>query len=185
MRTPILLIIAISLAANGSLGVIAAIIDGGAKTLGGLRDGASIGIGALPVVFVTLIDHRPLLTAPTIVFASWGIAALVTLGPAASDEMGRAVVCVSITMGCIVTSLLVARDREKNPLFACTNCGYDLFGITGPKCPECGTRWSATHQPRGIEDRFPWNLGDLACLTVGITASGILWSGGLCCLAHL
>lgn len=38
---------------------------------------------------------------------------------------------------------LCTRGRRRRKLGLCVQCGYSLQGLTGPKCPECGTEFTA------------------------------------------
>lgn len=40
------------------------------------------------------------------------------------------------------------RNREQTTSTNCTNCGYDLHGISSNRCPECGTMSRPQHDPR-------------------------------------
>ena len=74
--------------------------------------------------------------------------------------------------GLIVVLLALFRDRSRGRP-RCPKCWYDMAGVTGLKCPECGREARSTK--RLHKTRRRWRratLGALMLLLAGVTAVG-------------
>lgn len=62
---------------------------------------------------------------------------------------------------------LLAEFRGRGGRSECEKCGYDLRGLTGPRCPECGhpfhkpAAWTCANCGEEIEEQFTacWKCG--------------------------
>lgn len=66
--------------------------------------------------------------------------------------------------------------------FCCRKCGYELEGLTVPRCPECGTGFDPAERQRILERvgkpipraRYRWVLALLVLLLLGTLVANIL-----------
>jgi len=58
------------------------------------------------------------------------------------------------------------RLRDRNPETArrCSNCGYNLFGLSTPRCPECGTPFDPNASPIDDWASDPRNVEDVRAI---------------------
>jgi ribosomal protein L37E len=47
--------------------------------------------------------------------------------------------------------LLIARLNQAQEDGHCIQCGYNLFGLTEPRCPECGTPFPSRQEARSAD----------------------------------
>jgi hypothetical protein len=102
--------------------------------------------------------------------------------------LGRLVFYTSMAVSFIVIFYLCERifllDRRA---FTCKECGYDLHGLTEPRCPECGHAFDPAERQRILEriesppprTRYRWiALLVVVFLTLTVVAGLVAWRRG-------
>lgn len=92
-------------------------------------------------------------------------------GPASYDWLYTAGAWLLAGIGALVLLLALFRDRSRGRR-RCPKCWYDMTGIPGLKCPECG--WTARHERQLFRTRRRWGraaAGVLLLLAAGLVSA--------------
>ena len=136
------------------MGFVAAAAEWESKELWNLVAGttsalvfAVIMVRGSPSTFVAFVNAGVFL-AP---IAFWALIGVVAIGLVGWSS-GSVLLVVEFFGGLLwaagFLSYALNRNREKQTSSHCTNCGYDLRGISPNRCPECGTMNRPQHDPR-------------------------------------
>ncbi len=109
---------------------------------------ASLG-GCVALAFTTNRAHRcgrPLNVVDVIRMICWVIVGWGLLSACASNPVAG----LMLVGGLLVIGVLslVFRPPQPPPAGTCLECGYDLRGLTEPRCPECGTPFRSSEVGR-------------------------------------
>jgi len=99
--------------------------------------------GCLLVPFFATPSHRRRFAAVVAVATADRVLDLVispnSLGETVRRMLSAGWVGYACAVGLLASSLCVLLgSRDRPPPGCCMNCGYDLFGLPSPRCPECG-----------------------------------------------
>jgi len=86
-------------------------------------------------LIVTLIAVHGLILSPCVDY----LYGAVTLSPSPWPAIGWIVSCLLVLN--YLHLLPYLRSRKRRKLGLCTNCGYNLEGLTENRCPECATEF--------------------------------------------
>ena len=87
------------------------------------------------------------------------------------------VACFGAILFAIIRAAIVSGQRGVRAGH-CVKCGYDLYGLPEPRCPECGTGFAvaAMHGPAPVRPAYPLGLMVLWVVVVfPVTAAGLAW----------
>ncbi|MDX2118558.1 MAG: hypothetical protein SFY96_10290 [Planctomycetota bacterium] len=108
---------------------------------------AMIMVRGSPSTLVALVNTAVFLVP----LAHWALIGVVAIG-LVGWSLGSVLLVVEFFGGLLWAAAFVShalnRNREQQTSSHCTNCGYDLRGISSKRCPECGTMNRPQRDPR-------------------------------------
>ena len=94
-----------------------------------------------------------------------------SFGECLSFGIGAALaVAYGCLLGCATRGYLVSLSHRSG---TCAKCGYSLFGLPEPRCPECGTAFEPPGTPNSMDDP------PSAATAVNVQDRGRNWMSGV------
>lgn len=100
--------------------------------------GGAIGFVMSPLAYAALADSECHVSFGWVFWPTFWATALISVADPALGMFASVIVYASANIGAAAVAAVRRRQLDRYNAGHCTFCGYDLSGVSGEICPECG-----------------------------------------------